>query len=61
MSMHVEIEEPERQTIILALAKLLFDRPGWAYHINEIADKLDGREMLSKFWNLEEKNRGQQG
>jgi hypothetical protein len=58
--MQVEVEEPERQTLMLALAKLLIERPGWSYHIHEIVDKFDGRQLLDKFYQIHaEKKDGQ--
>lgn len=39
--MNVEIEEGERQMILLALGHLSRGRPGWDYALNEIAKKMD--------------------
>lgn len=39
--MQVEFEEAERQAILLALARLAVDRPGWDLMLGEIADKLN--------------------
>jgi hypothetical protein len=44
-----DLEEEERQAILLALAKLLVERPGWDDFLGRIADKLGGLEMLTKF------------
>ena len=38
-----EIEEGERQIILLALFKLKRERPGWDYAIGEIEKKLGGQ------------------
>jgi len=46
----VTFDESERQAIILALAHLAVDRPGWDYMLNNIAVKIDrnieGRGMM---------------
>lgn len=46
----VTLDESERQAIILALAHVAVDRPGWDYMLNEIALKMDrdieGRAMM---------------
>ena len=48
--MTVEIDEAQRQMLLLALARLSVDRPGWDYALNEIARKIDnvtdGRSVL---------------
>jgi hypothetical protein len=38
---HITIDESERQAMLLALAYLAVDRPGWDYMLNELAKKLD--------------------
>lgn len=47
--MKIEIEEGERQMILLALAELALERPGWDWTIGETAEKFGGREMLAEF------------
>lgn len=47
--MTCEIEESERQMILLALAILSLRRPGWHYAAGGAAEKLNGREMFEKF------------
>ncbi len=37
----VEFEEDQRQAVILALAHLAVERPGWFYYMTSIALKLD--------------------
>jgi hypothetical protein len=48
--MTFEIEEMDRQAILLALAKLSLTRPGWhPACLSRIADKLGGRAMYEEF------------
>jgi hypothetical protein len=48
-----EIEEGDRQAIILALAKLSHTRPGWhPACLSRIAAQLGGREMYEEFRSL---------
>jgi hypothetical protein len=48
--MVVEIGEEERQMVLLALAHLSIERPGWDHALNEIAllidNGRDGRALL---------------
>lgn len=45
MSTHkIEIEDGQRQMILLALAELSMSRPGFDYALNEIAIKMDNVE-----------------
>jgi len=37
----ITIEEEQRQAILLALAHLAVERPGWDYMLSEIARKMD--------------------
>jgi len=43
------LREESRQTILLAIAELSLRRPGWLYHLGQIADEFDGREMFDGF------------
>jgi hypothetical protein len=43
--MIVDITEEERQMIILALAKLSLERPGWDRTLNELALKMDNKSV----------------
>lgn len=36
----LDLDATEQHTILLALAKLATDRPGWAYHCERIAKKI---------------------
>lgn len=48
--MTIELEEGDRQAILLALAKLSLSRPGWhPACLSRIADQLRGREMYEQF------------
>ena len=47
--MKIEIEEGQRQMILLALAELALSRPGWDWTLGETAEKLQGREMFEDF------------
>jgi hypothetical protein len=54
----VLLEESERQMVLLALAKLSLEKPGWLHAIEELGLKMDNRtaqgkpEMLSEFRNI---------
>lgn len=49
MSGHTfEIEEADRQAIVLALAKLTFTRPGWRWYLRTIAESLSAAEMFDE-------------
>ena len=50
----VAFAEEERQAVLLALAKLSLERPGWDYFLNSIAIKMDNvkndrAEMFESF------------
>lgn len=42
-------DESDRQAVLLALAALAAERPGWEYMLGRIADKLRGRAMFEQF------------
>lgn len=44
-----EIEEEERQMVLLAIAILAIVRPGFAWALGEVAEKLQGRPMFEAF------------
>ena len=44
-----ELDEGQRQMVLLALAELELERSGWSFAIGEIAEQLHGREMLEDF------------
>jgi hypothetical protein len=55
----VTIDEGQRQMLLLALAKLAIDRPGWHMTLGDLAAKFstaphieDGREMFERFCEL---------
>jgi hypothetical protein len=43
------VDEGQRQILLLALAKLSLERPGWEYALDLIAAQLQGREMYESF------------
>jgi hypothetical protein len=57
MSHAFTVTEEERQAVLLALAKLAIERPGWVYFLRGIAGKLDGVEMFDEFLRLEREDR----
>jgi len=42
--MTLELDEGERQLVLLALAKLSIERPGWDAALNRIALRMDNTE-----------------
>jgi hypothetical protein len=50
--MTIEIEEEDRQTILLALAEVALSRPGWNDVLGEIAAKFGGLDMFAEFKRL---------
>lgn len=52
------IDEGDRQMIVLALAHLSIERPGWLYCHEEIAKRLCGSEMFAEFRRLHEESAG---
>ncbi len=56
--MNVELTEEERQGILLAIAHLAVERPGWHRgFLSPIADKLCGRDMYEEFRRMKELER----
>lgn len=56
-NLKIEIEEDERQVILLALAHLAVERPGWRVMLEQIALKMDNQvqcvpEMFTAFYTL---------
>jgi hypothetical protein len=58
---HFTIEESDRQAIVLALAMLSLQRPGWDWMLGGIAEKLggfiEGRELYNEFKRMNEDRR----
>lgn len=53
MTHTITIDESQRQMIMLALAKLRMERPGWDYALGEIAERFPGgRTMYEQFVTL---------
>lgn len=48
--MTIEIEEEDRQMLLLALALTRRLRPGWDYATRLVAVKLKGEKMFDDFW-----------
>lgn len=55
----IELDESQRQMVLMALAHLAMERPGWDYALMEIANKIDNErkkdglpEMYMEFKNL---------
>lgn len=46
MKIQLELEEEERQMVLMALAQLAVRRPGWDYALNHIALRIDNRVGL---------------
>lgn len=44
-----EIEDADRQALVLALAKLTFTRPGWREYMRTIAERLSSTAMFDEF------------
>jgi hypothetical protein len=44
-----EIPEEDRQAVVLAIAKLSLERPGWLEYLREIAGRLRGEAMFDDF------------
>lgn len=42
-------EEEERQLLLLAIAELSLERPGWDDTLGRIADNFHGRKMFDEF------------
>jgi hypothetical protein len=47
--MNFEIEEEQRQMIVLAIAELALSRPGWDWTLGELAELFEAREMFEQF------------
>lgn len=50
--MKFEIEEGQRQMILLAIAELALSRPGWDWTLGETAKVFGGEEMFAEFKRL---------
>jgi hypothetical protein len=46
------IDNSELQVVMLAIAKLALERPGWNWMLGEIADRFGGRELFEQFKDL---------
>jgi hypothetical protein len=52
MPARVELPEDERQAVLLAIAHLAVERPGWLDYLRGIAARLEGVEMFDQFRDL---------
>jgi hypothetical protein len=50
--MTIEIDESQRQMILLALAHLAIERPGWKYACGETAKVMDDGTTFHQFYQL---------
>ena len=44
----VDLEEGDRQLVLLALAELALRRPGWDDALGRVADRLGGRDLFAR-------------
>jgi hypothetical protein len=56
-NLKIEVEEDERQVILMALAHLAVERPGWRNMLEQVALKMDNQvesapELFTAFWTL---------
>jgi hypothetical protein len=47
-----DLDEGQRQMILLAIAELALSRPGWDWTLGEVAKVLQGEEMFTEFKRL---------
>jgi hypothetical protein len=47
--MLVDLPEDERQVILLALAHLAVERPGWEVYLTSVSARLAGEELFRAF------------
>jgi hypothetical protein len=47
--MQFDLEEDQRQMVVLAIAELALSRPGWDEALGEIAEQFGAREMFEDF------------
>jgi hypothetical protein len=52
------LDEGQRQAILLAIARLSVERPGWEMMLVEIADVFDGRAMFEEFQKFKREEAG---
>jgi hypothetical protein len=56
--MTFEIDEEHRQILLLALAAVAVERPGWAFVCREIAERLRGAPLFESFLQLRQEKKG---
>lgn len=47
--MLIDLTEDERQVILLALAHLAVERPGWDHYLTGVARRLQGEVLFTEF------------
>jgi hypothetical protein len=47
--MRIALDEPQRQMVLLAIALMSLDRPGWEMASRELAKVFGGEEMYDSF------------
>lgn len=47
--MNIELPEEDCQAIVLAIARLSVERPGWQNYLTEIAERFKARELFDTF------------
>lgn len=59
MTHNLPLSEGQRQMVLMALAHLAVERPGWDYSLSEIALQIDnpGPELYKEFKRLHEPKR----
>ena len=45
----IELDESDRQMVVLALSTLATSRPGWKMALSDLSEKVSGREMFEFF------------
>jgi hypothetical protein len=54
MSIEITLDEGQRQFLLLSLALMVKERPGWNLPAEAISEKLRGREMYDEFLRLQQ-------
>jgi hypothetical protein len=49
LTLKLELAEEQRQAMLLAIARLAVERPGYDWMLGEISEKLKGRDLYDKF------------
>jgi hypothetical protein len=57
--MTFDVDESQRQMILLAIARLAVERPGWDWTLGELAQQLKGRALFEDFKQLKREEVGE--